>query len=119
MAVIPHRQGDRGSSILALVVTAVGMAFLSFAFTTLIDEPASVAMLLAILLLSVVLDFVLAVLVTQMDVFNRLLGTTQINLREFAWALLPPIALLVLRELGKLAARRSTSATVVPAQGEP
>ena len=25
--------------------------------------------------------FVLAVLVTQMDVFNRLLGTTQINLR--------------------------------------
>ena len=30
-------------------------------------------------------EFVLAVLVTQMDVFNRLLGTVQINLREFAW----------------------------------
>ena len=54
-------------------------------------------------------EFVLAVLVTQMDVFNRLLGTTQINLREFGWALVPPIALLVLWELGKLIARRSTS----------
>ena len=90
---------------MALVVTAVGMAFLSFAFTTLIDEPASVAMLLAILLLSVVLDFVLAVLVTQMDVFKRLLGTTQLNLREFAWALVPALALLLLWELGKLLAR--------------
>ena len=29
-------------------------------------------------------EFVLAVLVTQMDVFNRLLGTTEINLRQFA-----------------------------------
>src|SRR6185437_409678 len=30
-------------------------------------------------------EFVLAVLVTQMDVFNRLLGTTQLNLRQFGW----------------------------------
>ena len=51
-------------------------------------------------------EFALAVLVTQMDAFNRLLGTTQINLREFAWALLPAIALLALWELGKLIARR-------------
>jgi P-type Ca2+ transporter type 2C len=51
-------------------------------------------------------EFVLAVLVTQMDAFRRLLGTTQINLREFAWALVPAIALLALWELGKLAARR-------------
>ena len=29
-------------------------------------------------------EFVLAVLVTQMDVFNRLLGTAQLNLRQFA-----------------------------------
>ena len=36
---------------------------------------------------AVVGEFVLAVLVTQMDVFNRLLGTTQLNLRQFAWAL--------------------------------
>ena len=54
-----------------------------------------------------------------MDVFNRLLGTTQLNLREFAWALVPPIALLLLWELGKLAARRLTPATAVPAQGRP
>jgi len=51
-------------------------------------------------------EFVLAVLVTQMDVFNRLLGTTQLNLREFGWALIPPIALLLLWELGKYVARR-------------
>jgi Ca2+-transporting ATPase len=51
-------------------------------------------------------EFILAVLVTQMDVFNRLLGTVQINLREFAWALVPAVALLALWELGKLIARR-------------
>ena len=54
-------------------------------------------------------EFVLAVLVTQMDVFNRLLGTIQINLRQFAWALVPAVALLVLWELGKLIARRSAA----------
>jgi len=61
-------------------------------------------------------EFVLAVLVTQMDVFNRLLGTTQINLREWAWALVPALALLLLWELGKLIARRSaaTRSTVSP-----
>jgi Ca2+-transporting ATPase len=54
-------------------------------------------------------EFILAVLVTQMDVFNRLLGTTQLNLREFGWALVPAIALLALWELGKLIARRSAA----------
>jgi Ca2+-transporting ATPase len=53
-------------------------------------------------------EFTVAVLVTQMDVFHRLLGTTDINLRQFGWALLPAIALL-LWELGKLLARRSAS----------
>ena len=52
-------------------------------------------------------EFALAVLVTQMDVLRRLLGTAQLNLRQFAWALLPAIALLALWELGKLLARRS------------
>jgi hypothetical protein len=52
-------------------------------------------------------EFVLAVLVTQADVVRRLLGTAQLNLRQFAWALLPAIALLALWELGKLLARRS------------
>jgi P-type Ca2+ transporter type 2C len=41
-----------------------------------------------------------------MDVFHRLLGTTDINLREFGWALVPAIALLAGWELGKLIARR-------------
>jgi P-type Ca2+ transporter type 2C len=54
-------------------------------------------------------EFVLAVLTTQMDAFRRLLGTTQINLREFAWALVPALALLLLWELGKLLARQSAS----------
>ena len=57
-------------------------------------------------------EFALAVLVTQMDAFRRLLGTTQINLREFAWALVPAIALLGLWELGKLIARRRGYAQV-------
>jgi Ca2+-transporting ATPase len=56
-------------------------------------------------------EFVLAVLVTQMDVFNRLLGTVQINLREFGWALVPAVALLALWELGKLIARRRAAAS--------
>ena len=34
-------------------------------------------------------EFVLAVLVTQMDVFNRLLDTTPITLAQFGWALVP------------------------------
>jgi Ca2+-transporting ATPase len=51
-------------------------------------------------------EFVLAVLVTQTDVFRRLLGTTELNLRQFGWALVPAVALLALWELGKYAARR-------------
>ncbi len=54
-------------------------------------------------------EFALAVLVTQMDALRHLLGTRQLNLREFGWALVPAIALLVLWELGKLAARRRTA----------
>jgi len=59
---------------------------------------------------AMIVEFILAVLVTQMDVFNRLLGTTQINLREFAWALVPALALLALWELGKFIARRPARA---------
>jgi Ca2+-transporting ATPase len=51
-------------------------------------------------------EFVLAVLVTQMDVFHRLLDTTDINLAQFGWALVPAIALLILWEAGKFIARR-------------
>jgi P-type Ca2+ transporter type 2C len=59
-------------------------------------------------------EFVLAVGVTQLDMLRRVLGTTQLNLREFGWALVPAIALLALWELGKLIARRSAAAQRQP-----
>ncbi len=62
---------------------------------------------------AMIAEFVLAVLVTQTDAFRRLLGTTQLNLREFAWALVPPIDLLILWEAGKLVARRRKPAPAV------
>ena len=52
-------------------------------------------------------EFVLAVLVTQMDVLQHLLGTVRLNLLQFGWALTPAVGLLVLWELGKLVARRA------------
>ncbi|GGV29122.1 ATPase [Streptomyces longisporoflavus] len=55
---------------------------------------------------TVLAEFVLAVLVTQTDAFNRLLDTTPLGIGQFGWALLPALALLALWELGKLAARR-------------
>jgi Ca2+-transporting ATPase len=62
---------------------------------------------------TMLVEFVLAVLVTQMDALRRILGTTQLNLREFAWALVPALVLLALWELGKLIARRRESAPAV------
>jgi Ca2+-transporting ATPase len=55
---------------------------------------------------AVLVEFALAVLVTQMDVFQRLLGTTEINLAQFMSALVPAAGLLVVWELGKLVARQ-------------
>ncbi|QEU93301.1 cation-translocating P-type ATPase [Streptomyces kanamyceticus] len=55
-------------------------------------------------------EFALAVVVTQTDVFNRLLDTTPLTVGQFGWALLPALALLGLWELGKLLARRRTDA---------
>ncbi|WP_236075578.1 hypothetical protein [Streptomyces coffeae] len=52
-------------------------------------------------------QFVLAVLVTQMDGFRRILGTTEINARQFGWALLAALALLLGWEPGTFLARRS------------
>ncbi|GCD48173.1 cation-translocating P-type ATPase [Streptomyces paromomycinus] len=54
---------------------------------------------------AMLIEVVLAVAVTQMDLFHRLLGTTELDLRHFAWALVPAAALLLLWELGKLVAR--------------
>ncbi|MFJ4849820.1 cation-translocating P-type ATPase [Streptomyces sp. NPDC088733] len=54
-------------------------------------------------------EFVLAVLVTQVDGFRSVLGTTRIDLRQFGWALLAAVVLLLLWEAGKLLARRARS----------
>lgn len=63
-------------------------------------------------------EFVLAVLVTQLDGFRRILGTTRIDLREFGWALLAALVLLVAWELGKLIARRVRAGAGAPAGGK-
>jgi Ca2+-transporting ATPase len=61
-------------------------------------------------------EFVLAVLVTQMDAFHRMLGTTDLNARQFGWALLAAVALLLLWELGKFLARRTAPARPLPSR---
>jgi Ca2+-transporting ATPase len=55
---------------------------------------------------TLLVEFALTVLVTQMDGFQRLLDTTEITLAQFGWALVPALALLVLWELGKLVVRQ-------------
>lgn len=57
-------------------------------------------------------EFLLAVLVTQLDGFRRILGTAEINLRQFGWALLSAVVFLALWELGKALARRGRTAAV-------
>jgi Ca2+-transporting ATPase len=51
-------------------------------------------------------EFVLAVLTTQMDALRRILGTTDLSMKEFRWTVIPAIVLLGLWELGKFVARR-------------
>ena len=58
---------------------------------------------------ALIVEFVLAVLTTQMDALRRILGTTQLDFRQFLWALVPAVALFLLWELGKLVARRIAS----------
>ncbi|HLM04348.1 MAG TPA: HAD-IC family P-type ATPase [Blastococcus sp.] len=64
-------------------------------------------------------EFVLTVLVTQMDVFNRLLDTTPITLAQFGWALVPALALLALWEAGKAVVRRTDARHVRSAGARP
>jgi Ca2+-transporting ATPase len=52
-------------------------------------------------------EFVVAVMTTQLNAFNRMLGTVPIDAQQFGWALVPAVALLILWELGKFAARRA------------
>ena len=51
-------------------------------------------------------ELALAVMVTQMDLFNRLLDTTPLRVGQFGLALAAAVLLLVLWEIGKLTARR-------------
>jgi Ca2+-transporting ATPase len=55
---------------------------------------------------TIIVEFVLAVLTTQMDALRRVLDTTDLSLTQFGWALLPPVVLFGLWELGKLVVRR-------------
>jgi Ca2+-transporting ATPase len=63
------------------------------------------------------LELVLAVLVTQLDAFRHLLGTVNLDMRQFRWALLPAIALLATWELGKALARRHARTHVSSSRG--
>jgi P-type Ca2+ transporter type 2C len=52
-------------------------------------------------------EIALAVAVTQMDIFNRLLGTTRLKAGQFGLALASAILLFVVWEVAKLIARRT------------
>ncbi len=54
-------------------------------------------------------EIALAVMVTQMDLFNRLLDTTPLTAGQFGLALASAVLLIALWEIGKLIARRQTS----------
>ena len=53
-----------------------------------------------------VAELALAVMITQMDLFNRLLDTTPLKAPQFGLAVASAVLLLVLWEVGKLLARR-------------
>ena len=53
-------------------------------------------------------EIALAVAITQMDLFNRLLDTAPLTAPQFGLALAAAVLLLVLWEAGKLIARRQT-----------
>jgi Ca2+-transporting ATPase len=58
-----------------------------------------------------VAEIALAVMVTQMDLFNRLLGTVPLTAAQFGLALAAAVLLLAFWEIGKLIARRQMSTT--------
>ncbi len=63
---------------------------------------------------ALIVEFALAVLTTQMDALRRLLDTTQLNVREFGWALVPALGLFVLWEGGKLLVRHHAARAPSP-----
>jgi Ca2+-transporting ATPase len=58
-------------------------------------------------------EIALAVTVTQMDLFNRLLHTAPLKAGQFGLALAAAVLLFVLWEIGKLIARRTSSGSLV------
>jgi Ca2+-transporting ATPase len=56
-------------------------------------------------------EFAVAVMAVQMDGFQRLLNTTDLTMEQFAWTLVPAVALLLLWELGKLIVRQTHHAS--------
>jgi Ca2+-transporting ATPase len=54
-------------------------------------------------------EIALAVMVTQLDLFNRLLDTVPLRAGQFGLALASAVLLLALWEVGKLIARRRES----------
>ena len=54
-------------------------------------------------------EIALAVMVTQMDLFNRLLDTVPLRAGQFGLALASAVLLLALWEVGKLIARRQAA----------
>ena len=67
---------------------------------------------------AIIAEVILAVLTTQMDALRRLLDTTDINVREFGWSLVPVVGLFVLWELGKFLARRHDARPAPPVLSE-
>ncbi len=65
--------------------------------------------------IAALIELLLAVLITQMDVLRTLLGTVQLNLTQWSLALAPAVALFVLWDLGKATARRTTESAPSPA----
>ena len=59
-------------------------------------------------------ELALAVMITQMDLFNRLLKTTPLTRPQFGLAVAAAVGLFVLWETGKLIARRRQSSTSSP-----
>jgi Ca2+-transporting ATPase len=59
-------------------------------------------------------EIALAVMVTQMDLFNRLLKTVPLSAPQFGLALAAAVGLFVLWETGKLIARRRESSASSP-----
>jgi Ca2+-transporting ATPase len=63
-----------------------------------------------------VVEVALAVMITQLDLFNRLLGTTPLTRGQFGLALASAVLLYALWEIGKLIARRSEERERGPAR---